>query len=246
MSLQFNDTSTYRGIVQQYEEEIGANPGDISGNSIKLKQLTAKVNLALDDFTKIAIQASGTWQWDDTNHTDYPIIKTNIVSAQRDYTFTTDQLGNIILDIHKVAILTSSTATDYEEIDPVDAQSEDVAARFNNSETGIPNDYDKTGNGIIFGVIPNYSATNGLLIYINREASYFVSTDTTKKPGIPGIFHRYLVLRPAEDHARRNALPNYTALRAERFQMEEDIREYFGNREKDVSKRITVRSISFR
>lgn len=246
MSLTYNDTSTYRGIVQMYEDEIGANYGDVSGTTAKLTQLTAHVNLALDDFTKIAIDASGTWQWDDANHTKYPIIKTNIVSGQRDYSFTTDEQSNYILEIYKVAILQSSSATLYQELTPVDTQSDDIAWRFNDSSnTGIPYNYDKTANGILFGTVPNYNATNGLLVYINREASYFTASDTTKVAGIPGIFHRYLVLRPTEDYARRNNLANYAAIRAERMQMEADIKAYFGRREKDVRKIITSQGINF-
>lgn len=247
MSVQFNDTSTYKGLVQIYEKEIGANRGDVSGDTNKLKEFTADVNLAIDDATKLAIEASGTWQWDDSNQTDYPFIKTNIVSSQRDYAFTTDGSSNIILDIQRVAILTSSTSTSYTDINPVDVQSEDgLAAVFNNSTTGIPSGYDKTGNAIIFDTIPNYSATNGLLAYVNREASYFTSSDTTKKPGFPGIFHRYFAIRPAEDYARRNNLANYPALQAERMKLEMDMKAYFGRREKDVRKQLTMAPINFR
>jgi hypothetical protein len=247
MSIPFNDTTNFRGIVQQYEKEIGANQGQISGDTQKLKEFTADVNLAFDDFLNIAIPASGTYQYDDSNHTDYPFIKTNIVSGQRDYPFLQDENGNGILDIYKVAILTSATGTQYQELTPVDTQSEpNLAATFNSSVTGIPGAYDKTGNGIVFDVIPSYSATLGLLLYINREASYFTSTDTTKKPGVPGIFHRWFAIRPAEDYARRNNLTNYPLLRAERLQMEKDIAAYFGRRERDVRHIIKPKGISFR
>lgn len=249
MSMQFNDTTNYKGLVQQYELEIGGNDalGTVSGNTIALKAFTANANLALDDFTKLALAASGTWQWDDNNQSDYPIIKTNIVSGQRDYTFTTDQNNNYILEIYKVAILQSATATQYAELPSIDTQSEDVAARFNDSSnSGIPFDYDKTANAIIFGTVPNYNATSGLLIYINREASYFTSSDTTRVAGIPGIFHRYLVLKPAEDYARRNTLASHDRIQAERIRMEADIKTYFGRRERDVRKEITTRPIRHR
>lgn len=248
MSLSFNDTTTLKGIVQQYEEEIGVDAGTISGNTTKLKRFTAKANLALDDFTKIAIQASGTWQWDDSNHADYPIIKTNIVSGQQSYLITSDEQSNIILDIYKVAILPSATATTYVDIVPTDEQTQDDTSGFINETTvgGVPTCYGKTANGIFFDPTPNYSATNGLKLYINREPSYFTYTDTTKKPGIPGIFHRYLVLRPAEDDARIHAKVTYQALRAERLQMEADIKEYFYNREKDIPNQLKVKGITFR
>lgn len=246
MSLPFSDTSTFKGIVQIYEKEIGANRADISGDASKLKELTADINLAYDDFLKLAFEASGTWQFDDSNQTDYPIITTNIVASQRDYAFTLDGSSNLILEIYKVAVLPSATATMYQEIEPIDAQSarnNDFVA--NNTTTGTPYQYDKTGNGIFLNPIPSYNATAGLKVYINREASYFTSSDTTKKPGVPGIFHRYFALRPAEDYLRRTSHANYSAVRAERMQMEQDIKAFFGRRERDVPKRLTMAPINF-
>jgi len=207
--------------VQTYEKEIGADPGFISDNTVRLKRLTVDVNLALDDFLNLAFKADGRWQFDDSNHTDYPIITTNIVANQRDYNFTSDEGGNLILEVLKV-----DTGTFY------DGQ----------NGTGTPVRYDKLANGIFLDPIPSYNYTNGLKIYINREASYFVYTDTTKKPGIPGIFHRYLALKPALDFARRNISGNYQALQAEILRMEADIKTYFSLRGKDQRNRMTVTS----
>jgi len=247
MSIAFNDTENFKGIVQQYEKEIDAHQGDVSGSTQALKEFTAEANIAFDEFLSIAIPASGTMQYDDSNHDDYPFIKTNIVSGQRDYSYLQDESGNFVLDIYKVAILQSADATEYQELDPMDVQSDpNLAARFNNNATGVPAGYDKTGNGIIFDAIPNYSADNGLLLYVNREASYFRYDDTTKRPGVPGLFHRWFAIRPAENYARRKGLANYALLRDERMQMERDIKAHFGRRERDVRHRITNRRINSR
>lgn len=248
MSLVFNDTTTGKGIVQMYEKEAGFNRGDISGSTSRLKDLTADVNLAFDDFTRIALAASGTWQEDDSNQTDYPIISTNLVSGQRDYTFTTDGSGNLVLDVYKVMVASSSGI--YTEIKPVDVQSQKDTDSFYSGQntTGTPTRYDKTANGIFLDVIPNYNYTGGLKVYINREPSYFVYTDTTKKPGVPGIFHRYFALKPALDWARRNTLANYPLLASEVLKMEGDegagivgtIAKYFSARTKDEPRRLVV------
>lgn len=238
--LQFNDTTTYRGIVQTYERECGFDHGDISGSTTKLKDFTADANLWLDRFTMLAIRSSGRWQWDDSNHTDYPIITTNLVANQRDYPFTTDEGGNLILDIYRV--LVADDNGDYREVSPIDAQTADDTTTFwdGNNTTGVPTRYDKTANGIFLDPIPSYNETNGLKIYINREASYFVYTDTTKKPGIPGLFHRYLAIGPASEHARRNVLTNRGELQSEVLRMEEDIQRYFSERPRDEPVRLSV------
>lgn len=237
MSIQFNSTSTpYKGLVQIFEREIGANLGDISGNAQKLAEFTTDANLALDDFFYIAFKAGGTWQFDDSNHGDFPVITTNLVAGQRDYSFSTDGSSNIVLEIAKVARLGSSTATLYEEITPVDPQSDQTQYNLISNDTtqGIPDSYDKLGNGILLSPIPSYSATNGLRVYISREGSYFATSDTTKKPGVPGLFHKYFALKPALDYARRNSLASYNRLEKEIADFEKHIETYFGNREKDV------------
>lgn len=255
MSLAFNDTTTLRGLAQLYEREIGANQGDITGNTAKLKEFTAGVNQALDDFWVIAIPASGTWELDDSNQTDYPIMKTTITSGQRDYPFTTDGSGNLILDIYKVMILISATGTTYYEIYPINQQATNRPYNTIDTEitdTGTPYHYDKTANGIFLDPIPGYTVANGLKVYINREASYFTYTDTTKKPGVPGIFHKYFYLKPAMDYARRHNLANAQAIVNEVAKMEGipgragTIEKCFSFRARDEKKQLTSRSISFR
>lgn len=253
MSAQFSDTTNLKGLVQLYEKECGFNYGDVSGDATKLKQFTAEANMARDDFDAIALTASGKWNLDDSNHTDYPIIKTNLVAGQRDYPFTTDEQGNLILDIYKVLILPSATATEYEEIFPVDQQTETTGIETEETAQGVPYRYDKTANGIFLDPIPSYSATLGLKLLINREASYFTSTDTTKKPGVPGLFHKYFYLKPAATYARRNGLANLNAIENELIKMEGNplvgivgsIAEYFGRRAKDERPRITGRRTNY-
>lgn len=231
-----------------YEKEIGANRGDISNDTNRLKEFTADVNVALDYFVEMAIRSSGTWQWDDSNQTDYPTISTSLVANQRDYSFTTDGSGNIILDIYRVFILPSATSGTYKEIFPVDVQTERNTEGFTNglNTTGSPIVYDKTGNAIFLDPIPGYSASMGIKVYINREASYFAYTDTTKKAGIPGIFHEYLYLKSAQDYARRNTLTNQNKIEEQVVRMEEKIVSYFSLRPKDERPRMRISNESNR
>lgn len=255
MSISFNRASdTLNGLVQGFEKEIGADAGYISGNTNRLKEFTAGVNQAFDDYVYLALKSSGKWQFDDSNQTDYPVIYTNIVSGQQDYTFLTDESGNLVLDILKVSILNSASDTVYHDLEPIDQQSQDSGDPWAESgATGIPRSYDKTANGFIFDVTPNYSATNGLKVGINREASYFTYTDTTKKPGVPGLHHRYFYLKPALDYARRNNLANYNLIREEVVSFEGDeekgiigsIERYFSRRARDERKVITHKKIKY-
>lgn len=238
MSIQFNDTTNYKGLAQIYEKLIGVERGFITGNTDRFKEFTADANIALDKAHQVIFDAGGTWQYDDSNQTDFPIITTNVVSGQRDYTFTTDQTGNLILEIYRVMVADSSGF--FQEINPVDVQTgKNLSSFYDGQNTGgTPDKYDKTANGIFLDPVPNYNYTNGLKVYINREASYFTSSDTTKKPGFAGIFHKYIALLPAYEYAFRNSLSNTNVLRAEVQEMEQAIKDYYSLRDKHVRNRL--------
>lgn len=240
MSLQFSNAAEKSGILELIDENCGTTP-----TSYPVESKTAAVNLALDRYTELAIKSSGMWQWDDSNHEKYPIIKTNLVDGRRDYKFTTDEEGALVLDIYKVFVADEQGI--YHEIYPVDVQSERGTESFTDglNTEGVPFRYDKTANGIFLDSIPSYNATLGIMVYVNREGSHFVKTDTSKRPGVPGIHHEYFVLRPSYSRARTKSLKNKNDLKADLLQMEKDIIEYFGRRERDRSSVLQGRPVNF-
>ncbi len=251
--LQFSDTTTKQGLVQFYEKEIGADYGDVSGDTEALYEFTARSNVALQDFLRMAIDSSGTMQFDDTStyETDgvtergYPILTANLISSQRDYKFVADGVGNLILDIHKVLILPSSSAPEFVEIDPIDELREQNNI-LKNSNSGVPSKYGKLSNGLFLDPPTGYSKTGGLKMVVSRETTYFTSADTTKRAGIPAIFHKYLYLKPAMEKGRTKTFSNYALLRDEVLKLEGDginpgqIQKYFASRERDVRKGLKV------
>lgn len=185
------------------------NTQNSTTSSYPIIDKTVDVNTALGNYIMLAMQAAGRWQVDDTNQVDYPIITTNLISGQQDYSFLYDATGNQILWIYKVRILQPSglwiTLTQRDLQDGTDDP-------LNSTTTGIPTQYDLTANGIILTAIPNYNMTNGLEVYISRTPTYFLSTDTTKVAGIPDMFHEYLALRPAYFYCLDKGLPQTQAL----------------------------------
>lgn len=247
MSVQFSNTSTRRGLVQIYEKACGFNYGDVSGDSERLATFTAEANLAIDSVLGFMFPLGGRWQLDDSNHTDYPIISTNLISGRRSYAFTTDEDGNEVLDIHRVVVAGPDGIL--RDITPVDQQTpnnanSDTSGFVDGQDlTGTPTKYDKTANGIFLDRIPNYNmrlneeGVAGLKIYVNREASYFTTSDTTKKVGFAKLFHEYFALRPAQSYIMVNGTnDDYTKITNKVEKMEQAIKNYYGNREKDVKK----------
>lgn len=243
MSLVFSNTTTKSGIIQQIERNCGFNDGDISGNTTLLAQFTGDVNTTHDKVLSLIFGVGGTWQFDDSNQTDYPIITTDLVANQRDYPFLTDSSSNLILDVYKVFVKQSGTTGTYTEIYPVDVQS-NAPTSFTDglNIAGLPNSYDKTANAIFLDPIPNYSLTDGLKVYINREGSYFATSDTTKKPGVAGLFHEYYALRPSYMYCMRNGLKISETLKRDMLEMEQAMTDYYKAREKDVQKRLIPRN----
>lgn len=236
MSLVFSDTTNRRGLVQLIDDLAGTD-----SNIYSIEEKTRDINLALDRALALIFQVGGTWNFDDSNHADYPIISTNIVAGQRDYSFTVDEDQNLILDIHKVMIADENG--NFRQMWPSDVSSGQSPTGFYDglNTRGQPNTYDKLSNAFFLDPIPNYSYTNGLKVYVSREGSYFAKTDTTKKPGIAGLFHEYLALRPAYQFCFRNNLKKAPTLKAEMIEMENAMMEHYKAREKDVQKAITPR-----
>lgn len=242
MSIEFSNPTLESGIC----ELIDANCGTNLVSYPKAKKVV-DVNLAIDAAVAIAIQESGKAQFDDTNHTDYPIITLDLVGGRRDYSFTTDENGNLILDYYKVVVKSSSTG-EYYEVGPVDVQSDpNMNSFFNGNDIqGAPSRYDKTGNGLFLDPIPENDVPDGLKIYINREGSHFTSADTTKMPGFPGVLHEYFAIRPSYFYALRKGLKNKNDLFDEMIRWENKIRAHFGSREKDTRSVLKGKEVGFR
>lgn len=234
MSLQFNDTTSARkGIIQLIEKRCGLNYGDISGNSDLMSDFTAEVNLAIDDAMHLIFQATGKWQYDDSNNTDYPILTHDLVQGQRDYPFVKDASGNLILDIYKV--LVANTGGIFYEIYPIDQQLDKAARPFwdNINTSSLPTRYDKTGNALFLDPIPNFNYAGGLKMFVNREMLYFTIADTTKMPGFAGPYHKYLALKASYGFASTKLLSNAKAIWNDILICEDSMRAYYGNRSRD-------------
>lgn len=209
--MEFSDTTTKDGIIQRIEKLTGLGDAAISGDAVLLKVITASVNNAFDEIMPLLLSYSDTIRFDDANHTDLPIGTLNIVSGQADYSVTVDDNSLDILNITDIKILASSTATEYTDIERITL--DDPRAPYvmspNPSSAGVPSVWLENNNVIFLGESePNYAATNGIKIFFERIESYFASTDTTKVPGIPRIFHSLLADIPAHEWLIENKPSN--------------------------------------
>lgn len=243
MALPFSESTNKTGMYELFQDLTFTNT-----SSYPIAKFTRDANNAYANFFMLAIRASGKWQVDDNNQTDYPELKVNLTSGQFDYSFTTDAAStpNQILEIERVEIATDATGAIFEVLEPYDEVKDDESIVYNRTITGIPYRYSKRATGLFLDPTPNYSCANGIRVFLSRTPIYFLSTDTTKKAGIPDFFHEYLVYRPAYLYAVAK-LPKLAAgYLAFLNKMERDIGIYYASRNKDEHRGISTASISFR
>ncbi len=220
-----------------------------TSSSYPIAAKTRDVNNSLNQFFIIANSAAGNWRpVEDTNQTKNPVVLADIVDGQRDYSYTTDEQGNQIMDIYKVrAKMADGTWKTLTQIDQNDANDE-----YLNSDiaSDSPDRYYLSGNSVNLVETPGYDSTDGLEFYVNRTSTYFTVNDTTKKAGIPWVFHEYLALRPSYFYAAQKGLDNKNDLKVALYGedgksgMEGAIRDYYSNRNRDFSTTITPETVN--
>jgi len=250
--LQLYAPTTKSGIIDKIYSDLG-----ITVDDFPLADITREINLAKTNLLTIALKANG-WIFDDSNHTDYPIIKTNIVSGQRDYSFTTDENGYFILDIYRVMVCGEDGI--YYDLELTDQKLKGGAMGMVNGQelTGKPSKYNKLGNGIFLDAIPDYNYTSGIKIFINRESTQFstptVNVADTTKSGFDARLDEYLCVRPEAYYANLHNLKSLTFLNNELLKYEGDedrgitgkIESIYSKRDKDVPTQIITKYRSSR
>lgn len=249
MSLVFSQTSSpYKGVIQRCEVMVYGPDGlgRISGNATQLGLWTTRANNAMDKIHERILQASGyKRQFDDPNHTgDYNTIYANLVSGQSDYVFTTDEGGNLILDLYRVYAKT--TGGNYEPLTLVDELS-DYDFYSESSATGHPTKYAKKTDGAIFvKPTPSTTVTNGLKFEISREGDYFTTSDTTQKPGFRGTLHDLLPTYMVLEYAEENTISNVNLLERRAQKLEQALDLAYGKVAPDERNIISPKRILYK
>jgi hypothetical protein len=237
--MQFSDTDTKQGILQDIEMTVFGNYGDITSNTSRLQQFTAYCNRACDQITSLIMSADSRWQWDDSNNTDLPIGTTALVADQQDYTFDTDHLK-----ITRVEL--KNEDGDWQLLIPIDQV--DI---FNTSLTdwlntaGQPKYYDKIGTSIFLYPKPDYAQAASLKVYFQRAHGYFVTTDSTKTPGFTSIYHRLVAFMASYDYAKAKSLTVEKSIKADMDEMKQSLEDFFAMRSKDEKIQLSSKNRNF-
>ena len=229
--MQFSDTGTQKnGLIQDCEQTVFSSYGTISGDTQLLADFTNRLNRAYDKLATVIMSADNRWQWDDRNYAStLPIASTDLEDGQRDYTVDLEHLRILRVQVKDSAgnLLTAR---------PIDIHDPEGRAMYDESPTpvvGIPTLYDKFADVLRLYPTPNYDASGGLIVHFQRAPSYFLTTDTTKSPGVPVTLHRYLSRFASADYAVDHQLQSKNDLFNLVQTMERDVVEWYNQRSKD-------------
>jgi hypothetical protein len=197
--MQFSNTTTKDGLIQHCEFWTNSGDAGISGDATLLKVFTNRINFGFDRLMPLLLSYCDHIRWDDTNHTANPWGTFTLTSGQADYNIGDDGSSLDVLNITRVTILPSSSATVHTELERMTVDDENALVAMTGATSGIPTHFLERNNAIYLYPKPNYTVSAGIRVFFEREQSYFASTDTTKEPGIPKPFHGLLPLYAAYD-----------------------------------------------
>ncbi len=237
--MQFSDTSTKNGLIQDCEFLTGLGDATITGDSALFAIFTRSINQWYQKVVTMILDSQDSWDFDDINFTDYGVATANLVASQRDYTLPASLN---LLKIKRVDV--TYDGTNWYKAEPFD---------INETGLGVGNDtafdanfdsskpfYDMKANAIWLYPRPSSSVTNGMRVEFMRSIDEFTVSDTTQKPSIDAGFHRMLSAGASFDWAVAKGLSNANTLSALLTDYENRLRTYYGR--KNVDEQVVLKA----
>ncbi len=237
--MDFNNTTTLGGLIQDCEFLTNIGTANISGNATKLKQFTSFINERSRTVLTLILQAQDEWDYDDKNYTDFPIITTSLVKDQTDYALPL--VGENMLKIKRVEIKYRDT---WAKAFPIDISEFRRETTSDSAKTifgeGSPR-YDFQYGSVFLYPTPTVASASGLKMWITRDISPFTSSDTTKVPGFDAPFHKMLSIGASLDWAVAKNLPNAGNLNDQWNDYQVRLIKHYGSKQEDRINQIKVR-----
>lgn len=228
----YSDINNLNGIIQEEERLTGLGYALISGVTEKLKEFTSLNNIANNQIWHLIHEATGNWQYDDSNKTDLPSATTNIVSGTATYVIPDDALT-----INRIEI--KDSAGTWFKLKPVTLEEIPTEGEFM-TDSGVPRYYRAVDNVVTFYPSPNYDSTNGLKVFYDRGCVDFTTSDTTTKAGFASPYHSLLPIKASLMwlKASNPTSPKIPMLLQDEAKLEKALVEFYGKRFKDKKPRV--------
>lgn len=235
--MQFNDVSGETGIVQDVWFLTNTD-----STSFTLKNIARITNKVVHKLGLLAWKSDRSWNFDDSSKTDMPTATTTLVDDQEDYS-----LATTVFDVKRVEV--KDSGGDWYKLRLRRIEDIGISITEYKETKGLPTEYFLEGHSIRLKPAPDTSkvtASAGLRIWTSRDATEFISTDTTKKPGFPTPFHSLVALEVALEYAAINSLQDKVGYLAPKVaEGEAAFINYFANRGGEFKNTIHTRTINY-
>lgn len=203
--LQFNSHATNQDLVSEIN-----TIADCDNTSYPVVDKTRRVNSALEEIFAFLRTNIRSWPIGDSNFSSLPTGLVTLVNSQEAYQLMGNMVSagtgvnttNPLVNLLGASVKNSSGI--WQTLQPITLsdifrQGIDPAEYFKTD--GLPLYYEKREDFLVLYPAPDngvsVTLTNGLKLFYQRTASLFVSTDTTKVPGIDPAYHILLAYKAA-------------------------------------------------
>ena len=193
------------------------------------------INNAYDKLHSIILDSQDEWDFDDSNNTELPIAKTDLLASTGMYA-----IPDTLYRLNKVEI---NYGSGFVKALPLDLNetslSEDEILARASSATPY---YRIFGQTIQFYPTPTAEVSGGIKLYYDRAITHFTSdeyTAGTVKPGLDQLWHDYIALQASLDGAIKFNLVNKADLANTIADIEQRIRRYYGKKTTDRKTKLT-------
>lgn len=180
---------------------------DTNSSDFPDARMVRGINKAQNKIVNIILENDGALAWDDDSFGDLPEGYLNLSANQRDYNLTEDENFADILAVIKVLIRDDNNTT-WTEVKRISTDDIETSLIKKEGETGIPAYYRMSGKKMLLYPTPDYTESNGILVYFIRKPKDVTVSDTTRELSIPATFHPLVALYTAYDYARAKRMDN--------------------------------------
>lgn len=237
----FSDTTNRKGIIQEIEKNTDLGIGYISGNTDRMKDFTADVNVVGSEVFALIYLLCGNWQYDDSNYTDLPQATTALESGVSKYL-----IPETALTVQRLEVKDSNG--NWSILTPITKEQIPVAVDEFMDTDSIPQYYRILNSTIELFPAPNYSSTNSLKMYFDRANVDFSPSDTTKQPGFASFLHNIIPVKAAIKwfDSKQATHPNLARLLVKEKELVAILTQHYSKRFKDKQPVIRRKKESFK
>jgi hypothetical protein len=227
MSLTYSATSTLQGAVQHLKYISGQD-------SLSNNDAARLINMAMDDYSSIAMLSGGDWKFDSNSTTTHPIATTPIVAGQNDYL-----LASSFLVVDRVEYTLGTDTTVLRQTDRR-KHSQALGDVYGTGQT--PSHFDYDGNTLFLYPTPQSGTVK---VYFVRPLAQFNGTDGTVALGIPTIHQEYIPLKAMQKMGLRLSDGDYSRASNQLIEWEGQgnaggkIRDFYSKRDQTEGLKLT-------